>query len=651
MDRNTVIGFLLIAAILIGWSYFTAPSQEEIEEMRRRQDSIRVAKALEDSLRQIQIATDTFAVADTGAIDTKEVQATEAARPSSEHLGIFSNAAIGEEEKTTIENEYIKATFSNKGGRIYSIELKDYKRYNGEPLKLFEGDTNLFNLTFFAGNRAINTEELFFETRINKETGLDNLSTSENTAVAISFLLFPDNVLNDTTLTDTLAETAHRSYLEFAYTLHPKSYNLDFAINFVEMQNIVAANTSYINFDWSNTTPSQEKSLRNERSATTVYYNFLIEDIEHIPERRDDIRTLNNQLKWVAFKQQFFSSIIIANQSFLNAEVETKTDPECENYVRTLRASLGLPYENKPLHQINMQFFFGPNHFNTLKAQEMSFEKLIPLGWGIFSWINRFAVIPVFNYLDSFNLNYGLIILILTVLIKIILFPIAYKTYASSAKMRLLKPDIEEINAKFPKKEDAMKKQQAVMGLYKKAGVNPMAGCLPMLLQLPILIAMFRFFPASIELRQEAFLWADDLSTYDSILDLPFSIPFYGSHVSLFTLLMTVSTIIYTKINMQMMGTSNQMPGMKAMMYMMPVMFLGIFNNFASALSYYYFLTNIITFLQMFVFRYIIDEEALKKKIEANKKRKITVKKSGFQKKLEEMAKQKSQRQKQKAKR
>jgi len=310
-----------------------------------------------------------------------------------------------------------------------------------------------------------------------------------------------------------------------------------------------------------------------------------------------------------------------------------------------------LPYENKPLHQINMQFFFGPNHFNTLKAQEMSFEKLIPLGWGIFSWINRFAVIPVFNYLDSFNLNYGLIILILTVLIKIILFPIAYKTYASSAKMRLLKPDIEEINAKFPKKEDAMKKQQAVMGLYKKAGVNPMAGCLPMLLQLPILIAMFRFFPASIELRQEAFLWADDLSTYDSILDLPFSIPFYGSHVSLFTLLMTVSTIIYTKINMQMMGTSNQMPGMKAMMYMMPVMFLGIFNNFASALSYYYFLTNIITFLQMFVFRYIIDEEALKKKIEANKKRKITVKKSGFQKKLEEMAKQKSQRQKQKAKR
>ncbi|MDK2979484.1 MAG: YidC/Oxa1 family rane protein insertase, partial [Bacteroidales bacterium] len=287
------------------------------------------------------------------------------------------------------------------------------------------------------------------------------------------------------------------------------------------------------------------------------------------------------------------------------------------------------------------QFYFGPNHYTTLKKQGLEFERIIPLGWGIFGWINRFVVIPVFNFLDNFIANYGLIILILTILIKTVLFPLTYKSYLSSAKMRVLKPEIDLINKKFPKKEDAMKKQQATMALYKKSGVNPMGGCIPMLIQFPILIALFRFFPSSIELRQKSFLWADDLSSYDSILDLPFDIPFYGDHVSLFTLLMALALFFSTKINSGQMGDSNQqMPGMKFMMnYMMPVMLLFFFNGYSAGLSYYYFLSNVITMGQTLIIRRFVDDESLLKKLHENKKK--PVKKSKWQQRLEEAAKQK----------
>jgi YidC/Oxa1 family membrane protein insertase len=287
-----------------------------------------------------------------------------------------------------------------------------------------------------------------------------------------------------------------------------------------------------------------------------------------------------------------------------------------------------------------MNLYLGPNKFKAYRAYGLDLEKQIPIGWSFFlmAWINRYAVIPVFDFLSTFNLNYGIIILILTVLLKIVLFPIAYKTYMSSAKMRVLKPEIDEIGAKFPKKEDAMKKQQATMDLYKRAGINPMAGCIPLLLQMPILIAMFRFFPASIELRQQSFLWAHDLSSYDSILDLPFTIPFYGDHVSLFTLLMTISTIIYTKMSNDMMASgTQQLPGMKTVMYLMPIMFLGFFNSYASGLSYYYLLANLFTFAQMYAFRKLVNEDKIHLQIQENKKK--PVKKSGFQKRLEDMAK------------
>ena len=301
--------------------------------------------------------------------------------------------------------------------------------------------------------------------------------------------------------------------------------------------------------------------------------------------------------------------------------------------------TLDVPVQGFDASKTDLRFYFGPNDYNILRSYDLELERQIPLGWSFFllQWINRFAVIPVFTWLGSYGWNYGIVILMLTIMLKIVLFPIAYKTYRSTAKMRVLKPEIDEISKKFPKKEDSMKKQQATMALYKKAGLNPMAGCVPMLLQFPILIALFRFFPSSIELRQQSFLWAHDLSSYDSIATLPFEIPFYGDHVSLFTLLMTVSTIIYTWMNNQMMSSTQQMPGMKTMMYLMPIMFLGIFNNYASGLSYYYFLANVITFGQMFVIRRTINEDKIYKKLQENKKK--PKKQSGFAKRLEDAAK------------
>jgi len=637
MDRNTILGFVLIAVILIGWSYLSSPSKEEIKAAREKQDSIRNAERIQDSLN-ILTQSNKSSVNDTVIEDTikKELIA--------DNSGVFEYATVGNKEYVTLENDILKLRLSNKGGKICAVELKNFKTYYGSPLVLFEGDTNRFDLKFYNfKNDTINTSFFYFQPFDDKGTPLngDSLNLATGDSLSISYRLFASKKENDSLVVN------EKSYIEYRYTIKKNSYLIDFDINLVGMQDVIAKESSSIDFNFSNVCLSQEKNKKNERDASTIYYKYVSDEVNSLSERKDSRELLSNRIKWIGLKQQFFTSVIIADDYFINAELNTKTNKDDSVYVKSLASTVGLPYESKNANALKMSFYFGPNHFNTLKNYDLQLEKQIPLGWGIFGWINRFAVIPVFNFLNKFNINYGIIILILTLLIKLVLFPIAYKTYSSSAKMRILKPDIEEINKKFPKKEDALKKQQATMALYKKAGVNPMAGCLPMLLQLPILIAMFRFFPASIELRQQSFLWANDLSTYDSIWTfgyVPFINSIYGDHISLFTLLMTITTIIYTKVNNDMMGSTNQMPGMKVMMYMMPVMFLGIFNNYSAALSYYYFLTNIITFLQMYIFRFIINEEELKRKIEANKSRKVEVKKSGFQKRLEEMAKQKGYR-------
>lgn len=420
-----------------------------------------------------------------------------------------------------------------------------------------------------------------------------------------------------------------------------------FTINLVNMRQAIQTNNTYLAFDWMLNMRQQEKSLENEKNNTSVYFKPAEDKVDYLKETKDDkIEKLPN-LKWVSLKQQFFAATLISGSSFTSATLENtdkspKTaDTTAERYLKTLSAKITLPYNVDETSSYPMQFYFGPTKYNILKKYDLDLERQIPLGWSFFllQWINRYAVIPVFDFLSSFGWNYGIIILILTILLKIVLLPIAYKTYMSSAKMRVLKPEVDEIGKKFPKKEDALKKQQATMALYKKAGANPMSGCIPMLLQMPILIAMYRFFPASIELRQQKFLWATDLSTYDSIWTFPngFSIPFYGDHVSLFTLLMTISTVIYTHLNNKMMTTTSQ-PGMKFVMYAMPIMFLGFFNNFAAGLSYYYFLANVITFLQMFLFQKFVDHDKIMAKIQENKKKPVKV--SGFQKRLEAMTKQ-----------
>jgi YidC/Oxa1 family membrane protein insertase len=395
-----------------------------------------------------------------------------------------------------------------------------------------------------------------------------------------------------------------------------------------------------------------EKNHEFERNTTTIFYMDNLENVDNFNERKNEKKDFTSPIKWVSYKQQFFTATLIADSAdFTTASLAIEVpNSEEKTLLKKCYAELEIPVKNQDSDSFGMSFYFGPNQYKLLKEYHLNLERQVPLGWGFFllQWINRYVIIPVFNWLESYGLSYGIIILILTILLKTILFPIAYKQYLSGARMRLLKPDMEEINARYPKQEDALKKQQATMALYKRAGASPMSGCLPMLLQFPILIAMFRFFPAAYELRQQSFLWAEDLSTYDSVLNLGFNIPFYGDHVSLFTLLMTIATLIYSWLNNKQMaaGSGDQQKMMKIMMYIMPVLFLPMFNSFSSGLTYYYLLVNLITFVQMAIFRYAVDEHKLRQKMQMAMAK--PVKKSKWQAKMETMMKQQQQMQRKK---
>jgi YidC/Oxa1 family membrane protein insertase len=383
--------------------------------------------------------------------------------------------------------------------------------------------------------------------------------------------------------------------------------------------------------DWAMNIPRVEKNIVAERNASTMYFKYLNDnDVDWLSETKDDTKPLVNKVNWVAMKQQYFTSVLISNEGFDKATITTKSDKNSTDIVKSMSSVFTLPFNHNDNATYAMRFYFGPNHYQTLKKMDLMLEKQIPLGWGIFGWVNRYFVIYVFDFLNGFHWNFGIIIMIMTILIKALLLPLTFKSYVSQAKMKVLKPEVEEINAKYP--DDAMKKQSEMMALYKKAGVNPMGGCFPMLLQMPILIAMFRFFPASIELRQQGFLWCKDLSTYDSIWDFGFNLPFYGDHVSLFTLLMTISTLLYTRMTMQLQATN---PQMKWMSYMMPIVFLGVFNNYSAGLSYYYFLANMFTFGQQYIFKFFLDEKKIHAQIQENKK-KPAKKTSSFMQRLEE---------------
>lgn len=621
MDRNTIVGIVVIIAIIIGFSLFNKPSEEELAEMKRKSDSIaEVNRQINEEKAKLEAEAskaDALFPIDTTA---EAIALTDSMKNSLlvEKYGVFAGAMDGERKFITMENEFIRLTFSNVGGKIYSVQLKEYQTWDSLPLILFNGDSTVFGLKFFAQNKSINTNDLFFSP-LADQTSYD----ATNSTQTVKYRLAVDN----------------SRYIEYEYSLEPGKHMVDFKINMIGIDNLMSSTSSYFDLDWSYYVPRQEKGRKNENTYTAIYFKHFEDEVDNLAETKSDEVDITTALKWVAFKQQFFSSVLIAENSFANGNLRQEDLDEANPYLKKYNATIGLKYDAGNISSIPMKFYFGPNHFNTLKKYDLELEKLIPLGWGIFGWINRIAVIPVFNFLDNYISSYGIIILILTILLKLVLLPLTFKSYMSSAKMRVLKPQIDEINKKIPK-EKSMERQQATMALYKKVGVSPMGGCLPMLVQFPILIAMFRFFPASIELRQKSFLWAQDLSTYDSIWTFPngFEIPWYGDHISLFTILMTVSTIIYTRVQQDMNPGGTQMPGMKFMMYLFPIMFLFFLNNYASGLSYYYFVANILTFGQMWLFKRFVDDEAVLKKLEVSKKK--PVKKSKFQDRLEKMAKQ-----------
>ena len=614
---------------MIGYTYWMAPSEEELARQQFVTDSLaRVQQQREAELAKMAELEQVTNQPE--EIEVTQTQSEEYSELVSKY-DKFANAAIGEETSYIVENDLVKIEISNLGGYVKTVELKDYQTFDSLPVILLDPNTTRFGLSFFSNNRIINTEKLFFTP---DDYATTQMTVSGDDRIALSMRLYAGG---------SEGENKTTSYIEYLYEISGSDYMFDMTINIVGMDGIISSNSSYMDLNWYADLRKQEKTV-DQFNGSTIYYKYYQDEVDYMSESDDDDEQITTKLRWVSYKQRFFTSTMIAKESFENGKLKVFEieNPASDHYLKSMQTDIEMPINLRGNTSIPLSFYYGPNSFYTLKAYDLELERQIPIGWGFFllAWINEYIVIPTFDWLGGYGWNYGIVILVLTIMLKVLLFPIAYKTYHSSAKMRVLKPEVDEISKKFPKKEDAMKKQQAVMALYKSAGANPAAGCVPMLLQMPILFAMFRFFPASIELRQQPFLWAHDLSSYDSIASLPFNIPFYGDHVSLFTLLMTVSTIMYTYMNNQMMaGQTTQMPGMKTMMYIMPVMFLGIFNGYASGLSYYYFLANVITFGQMFIFRYAINEDKLRKKIEANKK-KPPKKKSAFQKRLEEAARQ-----------
>ncbi len=647
MDKNTVTGLILIVLLFIGFTYYNNTQKDKAYQYEiTRADSLfekgkyRVArvsylralsfKPSEEYPRKRVLSIDSIlhvrALSDTAASHAAQEENATAApvtQPATVVLEKDSVALVpvkAEQKFITVENELAKYTFTTLGGRLYSVELKKYKTWDQRPLILFHGDSTEFGFRFFsADNKLIDTQTLLFK---------------------------PVSDTGHITVTDSVYQAVFRlqvgedQYMEYRYIIPKNDYMIGFDVVLHGMDRVIAQNLTDLSLRWKIYMPQQEQGRMNEDNYSTIKFKYYQDEVDGLPMRSNKPvleKDIPTRIEWVAFKDQFFSSVLISpDPPFNSGKVHSEKMPDDSPYFRECEADLSVPYRAAPDLTYHMKMYFGPNHFKTLKKYGMDLQELVFLGRNIIRAINQFVIIPIFNWLNKYISNYGIIILLLTLIIKMALFPLTYRSYVSQAKMRVLKPYIDEIAKKYPRKEDAMKRQQAQMALYKQAGVSPMSGCLPMLLQMPILFAMFRFFPTSIELRQQSFLWAHDLSTYDSVLQLPFTIPMYGDHVSLFTLLMTISTIITMKINSPS-GDSSQMPGMKGMMYIMPITFMLFLNNFSAALNYYYFLANLITFAQNMIAKRFVDEEEILRRVQ--ERRKMPVKKSKWQQRLEEAAK------------
>ena len=655
MDKKSIIGLVLIFAIFVGYMFWVAPSKEEMAERQRVYDSMVAANVeaqrIEDSIAAAIARADSLAAAGDSVLPgtTRRVQ----------DMGVFNAAAQGEVQSITVSNDRMTMELNTLGARVDRVVLADYQTYDSNELVLITPSESNMNLIFSTeDNRVVNTKDLVFTPYVNgKEVASGEWRVENEDSTVVSFRAA---IEGDSTM-------QQDAYLEFAYTIRGGSYEVGFDINFVGLGKVVR-NTPYMDFQWQNRMLRQEKvnsgsrgkSNRNsdrERYYSSIYYKTPKDkNPDNVGLGQDKSKQVKTNLDWVAFKDQYFAAIVTAegNVPFENAEVEVVTDKRdtAANYLTDMRAVIGLQYDEKA-PQMHIGFYYGPTKLRDLRAMHRGYERMLPLGWTIISKsISRYLIVPVFNFLEKFNWNYGIIIIIFTLLIRLVLLPLVFKSYQGGAIMRILKPEMEALNKKYPAQEQAMQKQQAMMAIQKKAGYSPMAGCLPILIQMPFLTAMFMFFPIAIELRQKSFLWCDDLSNYDSILDFGFNIPLYGDHISLFCLLMFGMQFFYTWYTMKQQAGTQSMPGMKFMMYFMPFMMLFIFNSQSAGLNLYYLISLTFTMCTMMLIRRFTSEKKVRARMaaydqkHANDKGKGK-KKSSFAKRLEELQKQAEQMQKQ----
>lgn len=623
MDKNTIIGIVLIFLVIVGFSWLNKPSEQQLEQRRQYQDSVRTAQIAEQASKaqEEQVKNQIDNLSESNLPDSvKKAKMAEIG-------GGFAVSLSGKKESVVLENSKMRVELSTLGGYAEKVTLKEYKTYQKEPLDLFTAKDAKFDIELPLKNgKAVNTSKLYF-------------TISEKT---------------DSSLT--LTAKAEEGYLSYHYTLPADSYLLQYSIRTNGLSNVVAGNKT-VNLNWATKIRQKEKSAKFEsRYAELSYKEYGDNDVEELTNTGDEEEEVKNDLHWVAFKDQFFSSVLIANgkNPMKGGKLESSADPDLQKdgLVQSYNTQLALNLNPAENATSQYTFFYGPNKYKLLKSydkhlsgnDQLNLKRLIPLGWAVFRWVNQIICIPLFDFLGTFISNYGLLILLMTIIVKLVLAPMTYKSYLSTAKMRVLKPEIEKMTKDIPE-ENMAEKQQATMEVYSKAGVSPMGGCLPMLLQMPILIALFWFFPTAIELRGESFLWAEDLSAYDAVISWNAQIPLiswaFGNHISLFCLLMTITNVLYTKFNMQMTdtGASQQMPMMKYMMYLMPFFFFFIFNDYASGLTYYYFISLLITILMTLGMRFFIDEDKLLKKIK-EKSAKKPASKSSWMQRIAEMQKQ-----------
>ncbi|MBR3101359.1 MAG: membrane protein insertase YidC [Muribaculaceae bacterium] len=680
MDKNSITGMLLMCAVIFGFMWLNKPTEAQIAEQKRIHDSIAQVEAQAQQLETDEAVIDTLTASETSqlrdilaampaesqkiendevklsladgkltgtvmagdsVVNIDEVMATTSVNPRAHNLavaavkramevyaknGSFANALNGTEQILKLENDSLAIELNTKGGIISRATLKGYKAYNSPQVEVFTPEENEYGFTLSNNTQRFDTRNFYFTPQqLNDSTVLMNLDLGNGAQWGLK------------------------------YTLVPGSYMVRMEMVQKGMNQVIPLNINTVDFDWKQKMSRHEEGKMFEERNSAIYYKYAGKggDVEYTKENGDDDKEIKDKLKWISTKNQFFSAVLIADSVMTGGQLTSreidKDSPDYEKYLKNLTIHTSMPYASDKAQPASFYFYLGPNRYKVLSSydkysprEDLKLTRLIPLGWKLFRWINTGVIIPVFNWLGTFLSNYGIIILLLTIIIKVVLSPLTYKTYISQAKMRFLKPDIDAINEKYPGQDNAVKRQQKTMELYSLAGASPFGGCLPMLLQMPILIAMFTFFPSCIELRGQSFLWAQDLSAPDKIVSwtgqIPFITNYFGNHISLFCLLMTATNIIYTWLTMQSQQSSQQMPGMKWMMYLMPLMFLVFFNNYASGLSYYYFISLLITIAQTYSSRLLVSEDKVRATIAANRAK--PKKKSGFMARLEEAQRQ-----------